>query len=259
MLRRRRPGGSILPLAFIVGGSLLALVLVAYLVGLVDLIRASVGLAILILPGFALAITMRPALPLRQLDLFLAAAALSLASVALGGLVLNLLPVGLGRLSWLGLVGALLLATAVLARGGRTSLPRETWASPKPGQALAMVAAGVLVAVALAIARVGVQQPSEPYTALWVVPESPGMVEIGLDNREDSTTTYRVEVRVDGRVTETFTSITIEPGQGWTTLVSEPGPAGSRMEVLAFDESRPDALYRRVTFSTASAAVITGT
>jgi hypothetical protein len=259
VLRRRRPGSSVLPLALIVIGSLLGLVLVAYLVGILDLIRASVGLAILVLPGFALAITCRPVTPLRRLDLFLAAAALSLACVAIGGLLLNLLPVGLGRLSWLGLVGALLLATAVLARSRLPSLPRETWVSPKPGQALAMVAAGVLVAVALAIARVGVHQPSEPFTALWVVPESPGTVEIGIDNREDAATTYRVEVTVDGRVTATFTSITVEPGQGWTTLMPEPDPAGSRMEVLVFVDSRPGVVYRRVTFSTASAAVNTGT
>lgn len=259
MLRRRRPGTSVLPLALIAIGAVLGLVLVAYLVGLLDLIRASVGLTILVLPGFALAIVCRPATPLRQLDLFLAAAALSLASVAIGGLVLNLLPVGLGRLSWLGLIGALLLATAVLARGGLPSLPREAWVGPKPGQALAMVAAGVLVAVAIAVARVGVQQPSEPFTALWVVPESPGTVEIGLDNREGSATTYRVEVSVDGRVTATFTSITVGHGQGWTTLLPEPGPAGSRMEVLVFVDARPDVVYRRVTFSTASAAAIPGT
>ena len=248
-----------MPIAFIAGGALLGLVLVAYLVGLVDLIRASIGLTIVVLPGFALAVTVRPSTPLRQLDLFLIAAAASVASIVIGGLILNLLPTGLTRVSWLGLVGVLLLATAILARRGIPSLPRETWVSPKSGQALAMVAAGLLVAVALAIARVGVQQPSEPYTALWVVPTSDGLLQIGLDNREDERTTYRVDVTVDGRVTDSFTSIVVEPGQGWTTLVSEPATDGTRMEVLAFVDSRPEVVYRRVTFTSGSPEASAGT
>jgi hypothetical protein len=254
VLRRRRSGTSVTPLALIGAGAVLALLLVAYLVGLVDLIRASIGLAIVIAPGLALAITRRPASALPQLDLFLIAAAVSLACVAIGGLVLNLLPVGLSRFSWLGLVGALLLGTAVLARGTLPPLQRETWVRPKTGQALAMAAAAVLVVVALAIAHVGVKQPTEPFSALWVVPDSPGMVEIGLDNREGATTTYRVDVTVDGRVTASFSSVTIAPGEGWTTVLSEPVPGGSGMEVLVFVASNPGVVYRRVTFTPGAAA-----
>ena len=258
MLRRRRPGTSVRPIALIGAGALLALLLIAYLAGLLDLIRASMGLAILVVPGLALAITRRPASPLPQLDRFLIAAALSLACVAIGGLVLNVLPLGLSRFSWLGLIAALLVATAILARGGLPPLQPERWVSPKSGQALAMVAAVALVVVAITVARVGVRQPAEPFSALWVVPGSPGTVEIGLDNREDVTTTYRVDVTVDGTVTSTFRSITIASGDGWTTVVPEPDPAGSRMEVLVFVDSLQGVVYRRVTFTSGAAATGAG-
>jgi hypothetical protein len=247
--RKWRPDTSVPPVAFIGAGALLALGLVAYLAGVLDLVRAAVALAILVVPGSALAMTRRPATPLRQVDLFLIAATLGLASIAIGGLVLNLLPTGISRFSWLGLVAALLLATAVLARSGLPPLRREGWISPRNGQTIAMATAGVLVVVALAIARVGVKQPAEPFSALWIVPDSPGTVEIGLDNREDATTTYRVEVTINGTATATFASIRLEPGQGWTTTLAEPSPIGARMEVRAFIDSRPDVVYRRVTYS----------
>lgn len=259
MLRRRRPRTPVEALALVGAGVLLAVLLVPALSGVLDLVRAAAGLAILILPGLALGITRRPTTPLRRLDLLLAAAALSLACVAISGLVLNVLPAGLNQSSWLGVVAGLLLATAVLARSGLPRVERERWVSPKAAPAFAMVAALALVALALVIARVGVKQPSEPYSAVWVVPASEGMVEIGLDNREAATTTYRVDVTVEGSVGTTFPSITIAPGERWTTLVPEPDPGGPRMEVVVFVESRPGVVYRRVTLSAGVAEASAGT
>jgi hypothetical protein len=229
------------------------LVLAVALSGLVDYLLAAAGLGLLVLPGIALAITQRPIRSLRRLDLLVIGAAVSLAGVAIGGLILNLLPVGLGRASWLGLTAVLLIVIALAARDGLPPLRREAWVGPKPGQALAMVAAGALVVLALAIARVGVRQPAEPFSALWVGPPASAMVEIGLDNREGVPMSYRVEVTRAGVVTTTF-PVTIASGERWTTLVPEPDPGGPRMEVLLFVDSEPDVVYRRVTLSVGPAA-----
>lgn len=248
MLGRTLPRTTLVLLGLAGAIALLAL-LVASLAGIVEVLWATASLAVLILPGIVLAITRRPVRPLRRLDLFLVAAALSLGCVILGGLVLTLVPGGLSRTSWLGLVVVLLLAIAVLARGGLPPLRRETWVRPKNGQALAMVAAGILVAVALLVARAGVHQPAEPFSALWIVPAPSGMVQIGLDSHEDTTTTYRVDVRVDGTVQESFPAVTVAAGSRWTMLVPQPAPGGPPLEVLVYLASQPDVVYRRVTIS----------
>jgi hypothetical protein len=259
MVPRMRPGTRVVALALVGAAALLALLIVVELSGIVELGRAAAGLAGLLLPGMALGIARRPATALPRLDLFLAAAALSLAAIAIAGLIFNVLPIGLGRTSWLGLIAGLLIATAVLARGGLPRLQRERLVLPKPGQAFAMVAAVILVALALVIARAGVKQPSEPFSALWAVPAPAGMVQIGLDNREEATATYRIEVTLDGVVDATFPSITLANGERWTTLVASPEAEGPRLEVLVFLGSRPGVVYRRVTLSAGGEPEGTGT
>ena len=253
MFGRPRPRTAVIALA-LVGATALLVLLVASLSGIADVVLAAAGLGVLILPGFALAITRRPARSLRRLDLFLVAAALSLATVALGGLALNLLPGGLSRTSWLGLTAVLLLASAVLARGGRPQLRRETLVRPKSGQAVALVAAGVLVAIALLIARVGVKQPTVPYSALWIVPAAAGMAQIGLDNHEDVTISFRVDVSVNGTIETTFPAITVLDGERWTALVAQPDPGGPPLDVRVYLAGDPEVVYRHVTFSSGTGA-----
>ncbi|HYK95036.1 MAG TPA: hypothetical protein VE011_04090 [Candidatus Dormibacteraeota bacterium] len=249
MLGRTPPGTALVVLA-LTGAVALAVILAASIAGIIAFVLASVALVVLILPGIVLAITRRPVESLRRLDLFLVASALSLGCIAIGGLVLNLIPGGLSRTAWLGLVAVLLLAIAVFARRGLPPLRRESWVRPTNGQALAMVAACVLMMVSLLIARAGVKQPSEPFSALWVVPAGSGMVKIGLDNQELATTTYRVDVTVGGIIQRSFPAITVAMGERWTTLVPQPARGGPPLEVLVYVASQPDVVYRRVTYST---------
>ena len=249
-----RPRTPVLALA-LGAGALLALLLIAQLSGIVEvsgiveLGLGAAGLGALILPGLALTIARPPTTALPRLDLFLAAAAVGLAAIVMAGLILNVLPIGLSRISWLGFIAGLLIATALLARDGLPWLQLERLVLPKPAQTLAMVAALILVTLAIVVARAGVKQPSEPFSALWVVPAPGGMLQVGLDNREEATTTYRVEVTRDGIVDATYPSITLADGERWTALLAEPQPGGPRLEMLVFLGSLSDVVYRRVTLS----------
>lgn len=250
---RGRPRPQLRVVALAAAGGVAALVLLAATwSGIEDIALAVAALAALIVPGIALAISLRPAGSLRRLDLFLAAAALSLGCVAIGGLVLNLVPGGLSRTSWLGLVVVLLLAIAVVARRGLPPLRRETWVTPKAGQSLAMVGAVVLVAVAVLIARAGVKQPSVPFSALWIVPAAAGMAQIGLDNEETVTITFRVDVSINGAIQTTIPAVTVAAGERWTTLVAQPDPGGPPLDVRVYLAGQPDVVYRRVTFSSSA-------
>jgi hypothetical protein len=256
MPRRRRALITPVTLVWVGGGTLITTFVVA-LAGLTSVALAAAGLAVLILPGLALAIIHRPSRALRRLDLFLIGAALSLACVVIGGLVLNLLPFGLGRASWLGLTAVLLIAIAALARDTLPPLRSESWVRPRAGQVVAMAAAGALVVLALVIARAGVKQPAEPFTAVWIAPASSGVVQIGLDNREGAPMSYRVDVTVDGSVEATF-PVALEPGERWTTPLPVPNPSGPRTEVLVYLDSAPGVVYRRVTLAAGGAVPGTG-
>ena len=253
MLGSTRPRTALL-VGALLGAVGLGVIVLATFVGIIEILLASLALGLLILPGIVIAITGRPVRSLRRLDLFLVGSALSLGCVAIGGLVLNLIPGGLSRTSWLGLVAVLLLAVAVLARRGLPPLRRETWVRPKPGQAIAMAAAGVLVVLALLIAHTGVHQPAEPFSALWIVPAPAGMAQIGLDNDENVTITVRVDVSVNGTIQETFPAIRLANGERWTTLVAQPAPGGPPLDVRVYVAEHPDVVYRHVTFSAATGA-----
>jgi hypothetical protein len=214
-----------------------------------NVLAAIAGVALLLAPGILLGITRRPSRSIRTLDLVLASTALSLSSVVIGGLLLDLLPGGLGRTTWLGLVVVLLLATAFLARTDRAPLRLPRVAGPSSGQWVLTIAAIGLVIAALAVARAGVRQPSEPYSALWVVPAAAGQVTIGLDNHEAAPTTYRVDVTADGQVAASFGSITLGTGARWTTTIAAPKPGESRLEVRLYLVASPGVVYRRVTVS----------
>lgn len=221
--------------------------------GIASALLAAAALVVLILPGIALAIFSRPAPSMRRLDLLLVAAVLSLGYVVIGGLILNLAPGGLSRTSWLGLTVVVpLLAIAAFARRGLPPLRRDGWVRPKKREAVALFAAGALVTLALLVARLGVNQPTKPFTALWIVPASSGMVEIGIDNHEEAVTTYRIDVNVNGTIEASFPDVTVAVGERWTKLISEPDADGSQVEVLAYLSIQRDVVYRRVTFSAAT-------
>jgi hypothetical protein len=166
-----------------------------------------------------------------------------------GALVLNLLPGGLDRTSWLGLVAALAVATAALARGGLPELRLDSLKLPRRIDAAAMIAAIAVAILALGTARADVRSAAEPTTALWVIPSSDGLIEIGVDNDEGVAREYQLDVTVNGEVRRRFPWFTVETGLRWTAFMTAPSPDDPRYEIRLFVPEQPDEPYRLVTIT----------
>ena len=180
---------------------------------------------------------------------------LALAVPVLGGLLLYAAGVPLHRPGWLGLLAGVTLAadTALFARrraaaagrAGRPATqvqtvppglaapggPREAPDAPRPAEHasrghVAVFAVAVLVAAgAVGLAVVGVaRQPQPGFTQLWLSPQRPGAhtLSLGVTNDQGRTTSYRLVLRRDGRVTGTW-NLTLGEGRTWRRQVPVTG------------------------------------
>ncbi|MFH1381960.1 MAG: DUF1616 domain-containing protein [Chloroflexota bacterium] len=60
----------------------------------------------------------------------------------------------------------------------------------------------------------------------------PGKVIVGIINREHETTTYRLQITVDGAVNREITPVTLQHGEKWEEAISFlPGHTGDRQKV----------------------------
>jgi uncharacterized membrane protein len=172
---------------------------------------------------------------------------LALAVPVLGGLVLYAARVPLHRPGWLGLLAGVTLAadTALFARrrttvDGRTDRPAtQVQAAPsglaapresrEPRSAwrasrwhVAVFAAAVLVAAgAVGLAVVGVaRQPQPGFTQLWLSPQRPDAhtLSLGVTNDQGRTTSYRLVLRRDGQVIDTW-NLALGDGRTWQRSV----------------------------------------
>lgn len=204
-------------------------------------------------PGYAI---VSAAFARRQLDLprlLVLSLALSLAVLALGGLVLNYLG-GIHGFTWtilLLLVVAGCARAAALRRSGppkplRPNLPKARWLE----LALAL---GGLAAVAAALVLASATLPAKSavgYTELWIVPapESEGSEAlVGAKSQEQQTTEYDLGVRIGKRLVKR--SFVLKPGEEVTVRVGPPiAPAGSTVPVVAtlLLDRDPSYVYRRV-------------
>jgi Protein of unknown function (DUF1616) len=212
----------------------------------------------LFLPGYAIAATIfaRHRIARRQFLLF--SVGLSLAVLALGGLLLNYGPGGVRAWSW-----ALLLFLVVLgcSRGAALRRPRQadapvSWALPRPsrgqtgllaGGALAVVAALVLAFTPLAATN------ATGFTEMWISPlHGDGGVRIGVGSAERDDSFYRLVVNFGGtrEVTRRFQ---LEPGQREVLALGESAAASALVAIpvtaTLFKESSaaPQRPFRRVT------------
>lgn len=206
-------------------------------------------------PGYAI---VAAAFARRQLDwprLLILSLALSLAVLALGGLVLNYLG-GIHGITWAIL---LLLIVAGCCRGAalrrdrpperlrlRLRLPNPGW--PKLGLALGGLAA-VVAALVLASATLPAKS-AVGYTELWIVPEleSEGSEAlVGVKSEEQQTTEYDLGVRIGKQLVKR--SFVLKPGEETSVRVGPPFvPAGFTVPVVAtlLLDSDPSYVYRRV-------------
>jgi Protein of unknown function (DUF1616) len=215
-------------------------------------------------PGYAIVAAAFARHQLNRPRLAVLSLALSLAVLALGALVLNYLPGGIGGASWAILLLAVVFGcsrTAALRRGRKPEplrLPR-----PKPNRLELGFALGGLAAVVAALVLASATLPAERalgYTELWIVPrpESEGReAEVGVKSEEQETREFDLGIRI-GPSQLVRRSFTLAPGEETVVPIGPlVGPPGSTVPVVAtllLDED-PTTVYRRVEGSLTSPLV----
>jgi hypothetical protein len=208
----------------------------------------------LVLPGYAIAAaafgSRLPAWPAR-LPLTLG---VSLACLALGGLVLNYTPGGIRGLPWALLVSLVVLVACLIA--ARRRGPPDRKPSPvlrlRPSPASAIVGAGALalVAAALILAQRTVHSDQVfGFTQLWVAPSLPTVskTQIGVTSEQQRRSGYRLVVEVDGQPGRLVKNFELEPGQTRTVTVGAGRSTPPiRLKARLYLRGNPHTVYRRV-------------
>jgi len=273
-------------LPFLVGLGLAAgaiLVLPYHLGAFGDAVRAGIGLPfVLILPGYVITRALfprgsepdgqgvaTPVVSCTPIERFGWAIGLSMALTALGALLLNLLPGGLGRTSWV------LFLSASLTLAGAVGWLRERTLDPPPTcsraslsrRQLGVAGAAVLVAVgALVLGRNSEATMAQPgFSQLWLISDNaasgtvgPGEVvgaaigsglpgaakalfaQLGVHSYEDGTQRFRLELRNDGTVVRVW-SFSLPSGDEWQQAISV--PRGVAADAVLYRDGNP-APYR---------------
>ncbi len=223
--------------------------------------RTLVALLVLVVPGYAIASALFPKRRFGRLEILVFSLGLSMAVAALGGLVLNWTPWGLGAGSWTLFLSVITLGAGAIAlarRGGAPALPTmpaiafRSMAHPTQSAGLFMVSAALLLALALRVAVTGVvQQPYQGFTQLWLLPVHKGnlgAVRLGVVNRESAMTSYRLRLMAGGRAVREWSIHALKPNGTWqatVTLSSKLQPA-QRVEATLYRANSPRLVYRRV-------------
>lgn len=178
-----------------------------------------------------------------------------LAAVILGGLVLQVTPVGVSVTGWLLLV-LLVVLVAGLWWQPRGFAPERLAViaghaagfRPNPGQ-IAMVA----ISVALTCTAVVVSRGSESalrgpnVTQLWTAPATsgePGAIDVWIRNLEGSAEEYRMEASSGDQSIGTWRT-TLADGNRWSITVSPPPDSTERLDVRLYLDSS-ETVYREL-------------
>jgi hypothetical protein len=210
----------------------------------------------LLLPGFAIASATFVRQPLGRAQLLMMSLALSLMTLALGGLVLNYTPGGIRGLSW-ALLLVLIVVAGCRAAAVRRSRPGLRKVSSRPlrvSRPQAAVAIAGLAAAAAALVLAFTTLPAKNalgYSELWMLPSNdvPAAVEVGVVSEEKSPARFRLEVAFDNRARPIEREFSLNPGEEKVLQLSTPQPLpGTAVSVVAslYLQGLPGEAYRRV-------------
>ena len=224
----------------------------------VPVIRIILALPLIfVLPGYTLSEVLFRKRSLNASERLLFSLGLSLAIDILGGLFLNILPVGLQATSWAALLGLLTLAFSLLAAYLRRRVPMSGARSLRvrltiyPGILFALAIAVVIVSVVYA-AFGAARQPYPGFTQLWILPEvSTGKscaVRLSVQSFESTSETYRLTMTTNGDSVATWPSLSLAPQDAWVHLVPiTPGTAKNIVvEAQLYRLDKPEVVYREV-------------
>jgi hypothetical protein len=180
---------------------------------------------VLVVPGYAITAALFPRRTIERSDRVVYAFVFSIGASALGGLVLQVV-LGLGTGAWLGLLLAITVGSALVARRRRAKVPIQSASVPSmlpPAGAiwvLGFVIAAAIAGAAIAIAANGVheQQSQQVFASLWAVPANgaqpaKGLVaplEVGVWNH-GGPAAYRLHVSSGDR---TIVDLPVRMGEG---------------------------------------------
>jgi len=210
----------------------------------------------LVLPGYALTAALFGANRPERLQSLPLTLGVSLASLALGSLLLNYVPGGIGGLAWvILLVLMILLSCAVAAR--RRGRPRRDpgatkWVRLRPSPLTWMLGTGSLViaTAALVLAQVTLDADNVAgYTQLWVAPPgaADGSARLGVTSEQQQRRYYRLEVEVDGRSSPIVETFDLAPSETHTVTVrSNPSASPVRLAARLYLRAAPHDVYRKV-------------
>jgi uncharacterized membrane protein len=240
-----------------------AAVLCALIAVLVPVVGVSLAAALplcLYLPGYAITSAAFASRGLPRPELHLLSVGLSLATLALGVLVLNIFPWGVRDFSWAILlvivVGAGCRLAALRRRVRRSAAPLRLPGRVPRLDAVLVILALLAAAAALVIAQTPVSNGRAiGYSSLWMLPRTAGAVpkaEIGVTSNEQSRTGYRLEVRLaSGRLLRAA-RFSLDPAETKLLRVAVPeegGTAPSELVASLYHSREADRLYRQVTAS----------
>jgi uncharacterized membrane protein len=201
---------------------------------------------VFVLPGYALSAVLFPPRAIGDDLRLVLTVVLSLAVIALGGLLLHLVAV-LERGTFVGLLAAVTVAAAAIALKGRQGKwndppPRRRRPHPPIAVTLTLAAAIGLAGVAIAIASAGAHRQIDEarFTSLWLVPQGGTRlppdeppVLIGIANQQGRTTDYRLTVRQEGTEIGTW-KLRLGDGREWEIAlpVEQLSPTGTLVASL---------------------------
>ncbi len=215
-------------------------------------------LLILFLPGHALQLAVLPWQPGHYDRKLMVAIGLSIAITAVVGLMLNWTRWGLTPTTWAialgGTTAGIIVAAWILSRDSESETHSLPTVNIGRKQGYMFVAAALLAATAIVVARRGATQQydNENVIQFWLVPEptSPETANLGINNLERNTILLDVHVVQGTNTLATWTLITLRPGEQWvrTVALSPTLPRDVPIKATLYKHSAPTIPFRSVSW-----------
>jgi uncharacterized membrane protein len=231
------------------------LIMVAALTGWAETlpIRLLSLLLVLVLPGYALTAALFTRLDLAERILY--SSGLSIVLTILGGFFLNWSPWSLSTTSWAVLLSGITLVASVAAAARRLrSAPGNSQTTIELGsrQLVLLSLAAAIACGAILVARSGAIQHerASAFTQLWLLPAADAnSVRVGVRSHEPATTSYRVQLTLNGAVVQEWPAIELESGGQWEMTETLPAmQPDDVVEALLYRTDAPNTVYRRGIF-----------
>ncbi len=182
---------------------------------------------------------------------------LSLAIDILGGLILNLLPIGLKGISWAVLLGLLTTIFSLLVGYLRRRTPMNGVRLPRLRltlyEGVLFGLAAIVIALSILYDATGLaQEPHPGFTQLWMLPAAQSgkscAVQLGVRSFESTSVTYRITMTMNGTQVTTWPAVVLAPQGEWDRLVPILPTAADAVSIEGrlYRLDKPQAVYREV-------------